>query len=162
MPKISELQVLSSVADTDYTIVYQPSTGKTKRATKLDFKGDKGDQGVAGPRGYGSDKRTFSWVIKNPVTGGILGPRLPEGYTVIRVDSYCSTATSVTFNIEERSVPGSAGVSILTGNQVADTNGESSTDFANSSLAADSWLYLNIIGVVGFPEQLVVTLSCTI
>ena len=53
--KISELEILETVEDTDYTVVYDvsdpdPNTA-TKRASKAEFKGDKGDKGEKGDKG---------------------------------------------------------------------------------------------------------------
>jgi hypothetical protein len=106
--------------------------------------------------------RTFSWVITNPVAGGIPGPRLKVAATAIRIDSYVTSATSVTFNIEERSTIGSAGSNLLASDQVADVNGETTTSFDDSALAADNWLWLDIASVSGTPAILVVTLTVTI
>jgi hypothetical protein len=106
--------------------------------------------------------RVFSWVMANPVAGGIPGPRLKVAATVTRIDSYCIGATSVTFNIEERSTIGSAGSNLLAADQVADVNGETAVAFADSALAADNWLWLDIASVSGTPTMVVVTLSVTI
>jgi hypothetical protein len=109
-----------------------------------------------------SNVRTYTWVIATPAVGGVLGPRLKEAHTATRIDSYVAAATSATFNIEERSTIGSAGSNLLSSDQVADVNGETTTSFADSALAADNWLYLDISATSGTPGQLVVTLSCTV
>jgi hypothetical protein len=100
--------------------------------------------------------------VNTPAVGGILGPRLKEANTAVRIDSHVAAATSATFNIEERSTIGSAGSNLLAADQVADVNGETTTSFADSALAADNWLYLDISAVSDTPGQLVVTLSTTI
>jgi hypothetical protein len=107
--------------------------------------------------------RTYTFVIGNLATGGIPGPRLNEFHTVERIDSYVTGATSVTFNIEERATIGSAGVDILSSDQVADVDGASkTTPFANDSLAEASWLWVDISNVSGTPGILVITLTCRI
>jgi hypothetical protein len=98
-------------------------------------------------------------VIADPAIGGIPGPRLKLAAIATRIDSYVTAATSVTFNIEERSTIGSAGSNLLGADQVADVNGEMTTSFDDSALAADNWLWLDISGVSGTPTLLVVTLS---
>jgi len=45
---------------------------------------------------------------------------------------------------------------------VADANGETITSFADSSLAADNWLWIDISGVSGTVTMLTITLSCTV
>lgn len=107
--------------------------------------------------------RVYTWVISSPATGGVLGPRIPEACTVTRIDSYVAAATSVTFNIEERSAIGSAGTDILASDQAADTDGASQTSsFNNDSLAAGNWLYVDISAVSGTPGQVVISLTCTV
>jgi len=109
-----------------------------------------------------SNIRTYTWVIDTPATGGILGPRLAEGHTVTRIDSYTKDATSVTFNIEERATIGSAGVDILASDQVANVDGTAATSFYNADLASAAWLYLDISAISGTPGQVVVILTCTV
>jgi hypothetical protein len=101
-------------------------------------------------------------VISTPATGGVPGPRLKEGQTVTRIDSYVTAATSATFNIESRSTIGTPGTDLLAADQVAVTTGASDASFAYSSLAADSWLWIDISGVNGTPGQLVISLSTTV
>lgn len=103
--------------------------------------------------------RQYVWVIANPAVGGILGPRLKTGKTCVRLDSHVAAATSATFNIEERTSPGTAGTNIISSDQVATTTGASTTTFSNSGLAADNWLYVDISAVSGTPGQLAITLS---
>ena len=110
----------------------------------------------------GTVVKTFTWVISSPAVGGVLGPRLRSAMTVTRIDAYVRAATSVTFNIEERSTIGSAGTNILSSDMAADVNGETATSFADPDLAAGNWLYLDISAVSGTPGQVVVTLSCTV
>lgn len=103
--------------------------------------------------------RQYVWVIANPAVGGILGPRLKAGKTCVRLDSHVSAATSVTFNVEERSTVNSAGTNIISSDQVATTTGASTATFSNAGLAADTWLYVDISAVSGTPGQLAITLS---
>ena len=109
-----------------------------------------------------AEVKSYTWVIDNPATGGIPGPRLKVAHTVTRLDSYVTAATSVTFNIEERSTIGSAGTDILASDQVADTDGAIASSFSNAGLAADCWLWLDISAVSGTPGKVVITLSCTV
>jgi hypothetical protein len=82
--------------------------------------------------------------------------------TATRIDSYVTAATSATFNIEERTTIGSPGTNLITSDQVADTNGETTTTFSNSALDADNWLWVDISATSGTPGKLVITLSCTV
>ena len=101
-------------------------------------------------------------MISDPVTGGIPGPRLSEAHTAVRIDAYVTAATSATFNIEERSAIGTAGDNIVAADLAAGTGGVSSTSPTNSSLASGSWLWIDISAVAGTPNQLVITLACTV
>ena len=107
-------------------------------------------------------EKSYTWVIDNPAVGGIPGPRLKAAHTVIRLDSYVTAATSVTFNIEERSTIGSAGTDILSSDQVADADGATSLSFSNADLAADIWLWLDISAISGTPGKVVITLTCIV
>lgn len=107
----------------------------------------------------GTKVKTYTWVISSPAVGGVLGPRIPEAQTVSRIDAYVQAATSVTFNIEERSAIGSAGTNIMTSDLAADADGAAQTEFANPSLASGNWLYVDISAVSGTPGQVVITLT---
>lgn len=98
-----------------------------------------------------------------PAAGGIPGPRLKEAHTLTRVTAYVTANTNATFNIEERGTIGVAGGSCLTAGLVPTTTGATqSANFADTALAADSWLWLQIAAVVGTPGMLVVTVDCTV
>jgi hypothetical protein len=140
----------------------QGTTGPTGPQGTTGPTGPQGTTGPTGPSGPGSNIRTYTWVVANPVAGGIPGPRLKAAQTATRIDSYVTAATSVTFNIEERSTIGSAGTNLLASDQVADVTGETTTSFADSALAADNWLWLDIASVSGAPLIVVVTLSTTV
>jgi len=126
------------------------------------IQGPQGPTGPQGPMGAGSAIRSYTWSLSEPAIGGIPGPQLKEAHTAIRLSSYVTNGTSVTFNIEERSTIGGTGTDLLSSDQVATVSGASTTSFANSSLAADSWLWLDISAVSGTPGNVVITLSCEI
>jgi hypothetical protein len=140
----------------------QGTTGPTGPQGTTGPTGPQGTTGPTGPSGPGSNIRTYTWVVANPVAGGIPGPRLKAAQTATRIDSYVTAATSVTFNIEERSTIGSVGSDLLAADQVADVTGETTTSFADSALAADNWLWLDIASVSGSPQIVVITLSTTV
>jgi hypothetical protein len=102
------------------------------------------------------------WVVQSPANGGVPGPRLKEAHTATRIDSFVTSNTSATFNIEERSTIGSAGTNLLASDQVAVTGGTTTTSFSDGALAADNWLWIDIASVSGTPAELVITLSCTV
>jgi hypothetical protein len=100
-------------------------------------------------------------VIDNPAVGGILLCRLYEGWNIVRVDSAVKAATSVTFNLEERTAVGSAGTDVTSSDMVADTDGTATTSFSNAAIAADNWLYADISAVSGTPGTLTITIAYT-
>jgi len=105
--------------------------------------------------------RTYSWSIPSPEVGYALGPRLAEIHYIGRIDScVIGSGATVTFNIEERTAPNSIGTDILDTDQVADEDMQSATSFSNDELEEGSWLYLDISGVSGSPEALIVTVTC--
>ena len=109
------------------------------------------------------DEWTYTWLVKTPTVGGVLGPRIPHALTALRVDAHTRVATSCVFNIEERSTIGSAGVNLMTADLTAPIGGVShTTAMSNSEIAIGTWLYLDIATVNGTPDQLVVTLTCRV
>jgi len=122
-------------------------------------------RGSYGPAPSADSKlRTYSWVIANPAVGGIAGPKMLEEHAVVQIDSYTTAATSVAFNIENRTTIGSAGTDIMTAEQTAVVAG-AVTDLSGvtwKSLQKDSWLWLDISNVTGTPGQIIVTLTTTV
>jgi len=106
--------------------------------------------------------RTYTWVLNNPIVGGIPGPRMAELHTVTRVDGFVTMDTSVDFNIEERYPPASGGTDIFSSEVNVVTSGGYSTDVSNSILAEGTWLWLDISNVTGTPGRLAVTLVCEV
>lgn len=139
------------------------ATGPQGTTGPTGAQGTTGATGTQGATGAGSATRAYTWVVKDPAVGGILGPRLHEAHTVVRLDAYTVGGTSVTYNIEERSTIGAGGSNICSSDEVADSDGESQTgSFNDSSLASGNWLYLDISAVSGSVTQFVVTLTCTV
>jgi hypothetical protein len=149
---------------TDTNDVYRRNTDSWDISTNIEgAQGIRGIQGESGPQGIqgpGSNIRTFSWVIANPASGVIYGPRLKEAHTITRIDSSVDIG-SVTFNINERTNLTIAGSNILSASQVALASGVSSSSFNDSAIATDNWLALNISSIGSVPTQLVVTISAT-
>lgn len=106
--------------------------------------------------------KTYTWVITTPAVGGIPGPRLWNSLTALRIDAYVVGGTSITFNIEKRSVIGTAGTDLLASDAVAPVAGVSTMTFADASLPQDNWLWLDISALSGVPTKFVVTLTTTV
>lgn len=101
-------------------------------------------------------EREYSWVVKNPTTGTILGPRVNTAGTLLpRVDAYVNTATDAVFNIGYGPANGTSS-NILAADGTAGTVGVSFTSGLNTPSNGD-WLTLIISAVNGTPDQLVVT-----
>lgn len=115
---------------------------------------------AVGSAGTGKIYTIFNWLVGSPAVGGIAGPKLPQGFTVVEVSSYVTSATSATFNVEERTSPESAGTNLLASDQAADADGTTTSTIDNSALAKDSWLYLDISAIDGTPAILSVTVTC--
>lgn len=123
-------------------------------STTIDGKLTLTGSGGAGTSGY-------TWTIMSPTVRGLPGPRLYQNQTAVRIDAYVTAATSVTFNIEERTTIGSAGTNLLTADLVADIDGVTTTTINNPNLDSGNWLWLDISAVDGTPDVLVVTLTTT-
>jgi hypothetical protein len=90
-------------------------------------------------------------------------------HVVSTIDAYCVGGTSVTFNIEDRSIIGTVGNNLTNPDMIATTSGVSYSTGTYTTgtygavvypnLPAGSWLWLDISGVVGGVTQFVVTLG---
>jgi hypothetical protein len=153
--------------DTSYGIKYNPATKIITYALDTGgggggTQGIQGIQGIQGSNGIsGTLYKTFTWTIAAPAVGYIPGPRLYVNATALRISSYVTNATSVTFNIEERAsaTPNTAGTDLLSSDQVATTSGTSTISFANSSLAGNNHLSLHISAVSGTPGIVCITIA---
>jgi hypothetical protein len=107
--------------------------------------------------------KTYTWVVESPGVGGIPGPYLIGSCNVLLINAYCVGATSITFNIEERSVVGIAGTNIMSADLAAYSNYATGVaSFALPHLTAGRWLWLDISGKTGAPTKFVVTLAVMI
>lgn len=85
-----------------------------------------------------------------------------QNMVVQRVDAHIKTSTSVTFNIQERSSVNVTGSTIKSNTMTAVSSGVSVTSFDDDQLAADNWLYLEIVDVMGMVGVLTITLTSSI
>ena len=136
--------------------------------------GTSGSSGVNGTSGL-SDINSFTWVISEPEIGGIPGPKIWnnaagfQGYDGLRIDSYISGGTDLTFNIQDRNTDELlvSGTTVYSGTTtyltLTDTSfWRDSTIPPNvPTLLQDSWLWLEITNVTGTPDKLVITLFVT-
>lgn len=113
--------------------------------------------------------RTYTWVLGNLAVGRVLGPRIPEASTILRIDSGVDgTGTTVTFNIEICTSFGTTGSDVLFNDMVADDDGETASydddypTIENDAIAEGNWLVFDISDVTGAPGQLVVSMVCEV
>jgi hypothetical protein len=102
--------------------------------------------------------KTYTWPVILPVIGGIPGPFLVGKCTVLGIYAYCIDGTSVTFNIEERSIVGTTGVNLMSADLAAYHYQTGVESFAHPVLSGGRWLWLDLSNVVGPVTQFVVTL----
>ena len=116
--------------------------------------------GASGYSGYsGLNPGTYTWVISNPVVGGFPGPRLKTGKTALRVDSYTTAATNMSFDIEDRTAIGVSGVKVMASTMTAGVTGATTTAFSAASMSADHWLWIQVTSVSGACGIGVITLA---
>jgi hypothetical protein len=99
----------------------------------------------------------YNWLVGSPVVGVVAGPDVVEGVRITEVSSYVTSGTSAAFNIKERTTPESGGTNVLSGSQVADADGTSTTTIDNPDIAAGNTLVLDITAVTDAPAILSVT-----
>lgn len=103
--------------------------------------------------------KTYTWVINTPAVGGIPGPFVSNNKIVSRIDFYCVDGTSVTFNIEKRSLVGTPGANIVVVDMVASTSNGVSISPSGGLIPNMTWLWLDISGVDGAVTNFVVTMT---
>ena len=106
--------------------------------------------------------RVCSWTIGNPVAGGIPGPQMIEAGTVTKISSFVTAATSVSFNIYDRTNVSQTGTKLMTTDQTATTTDASTVSFASASLPANSWLWLQIDATSGSPPYFTASVAYTV
>ena len=108
--------------------------------------------------------KTYTWTISYPAMGGIPGPKLGCLHMLADISAYVvgagtGSSASAIFNIEDRSTIGVAGANLMSGDLTAGVGGASASGtFAQASVLADHWLWLDIAAVGGAPSFFVVTL----
>jgi len=102
---------------------------------------------------------SFTWVIDTPEIGGVPGLRLKKYAVCSRIDSYVTDPTSVTFNIQQRSIIGTSGSTILSSPLASVQSGITTNTFSSANLLEGNWLWLDIQGVSGTPGKIVITLK---
>ena len=124
--------------------------------------GTSGSSGISGSSGTsGSGILPYLWVVNTPQVGGNPGLRLYDDMTILRIDSFCipvvesSTGTTVTFNIEDRTIIGTTGTTIYSGTTVSSGLSED----VSIMITKDHWLWLDISNVVDSPNKLVVSVA---
>jgi hypothetical protein len=113
--------------------------------------------------------KTFSFSLEAPTDAESfsVGAINDEAVTVTEVRAYLigTGSPTVTLQLQERgaTTPNTAGTNILTSSLVADSDVQSTTDFANASIAAKAKLHLTTSAVGGTTqEQLIVEVDYTI
>ena len=139
--------------------------------------GSSGTSGQNGADGW-TDVNSFTWIISDPDVGGIPGPKIWNnsagftGYDGLRIDSYISGGTDLTFNIQNRFTNEIlvSGTTVYTGTTTCLTLSSDSTEFQRGltippysfpTLINDTWLWLEITNITGLPDKLVITLFVT-
>jgi hypothetical protein len=84
---------------------------------------------------------------------------IEEAWTAAKVEAYVFGGTSCTFNIEERTSPGSAGTNMMTSDMVATTSKITDSSLANGGLAAGNTLALDISAVSGAVTYIAISIS---
>jgi hypothetical protein len=99
-----------------------------------------------------------TWVIDSPAVGGIYGARIDTTRVIDRIEVWTDTGT-IDINIEERTAPNTAGTNTMTADLQGTSTSANQTSFANDSIAAGNWLYLDISAVASSPTVAGITVS---
>jgi|GEM_PF-3614179 len=96
-------------------------------------------------------RHSFIWYIESPAITDDFPARYIHDAATITSVVYVTGAGTADFNIEKRSklTPDVAGTNIWTLDKTANTTGAESTTFDSASVAAQSWLMMDISAVTG-------------
>ena len=109
------------------------------------------------------DIKQYMLNIPNPVIrAGLVFVRLAQNQVVLRIDSHINTDSRVGFYIETRRLVNERGDPLTRDPILATHEGTETTNFINSSLPADYWLYLDIDEVGGIVGLLTITITCSL
>ena len=111
------------------------------------------------PNGY---YPSFPWIISNPAAGNIPGLLMTKARIAVKVVAYAWGGT-VTFNLQKRTNPNTAGTSLMSSNLVAPDNLSASailisTAFATTALDYNHYILPVIISTTGTPTYLMIQL----
>ena len=104
-----------------------------------------------------SGYKTYTWVIGDPIVGGVPGPRMYQAHMVVAIHAYVIGGTSVKFNIEKRTVIGTPGTDIMGAELTANVTGGYTAAMNAGAVATGSWLWVDISEVNGSVDCLVIT-----
>jgi hypothetical protein len=104
-------------------------------------------------------KTSLSWVVSDPATGTIPGPRIYVDKNIIRLDAYTQPTGSVNFNIWEKPDLISTGSILVSTGTTAVPTCTSVTNFTDSEWASNSFIELEITDVTDDPDHVSVTIT---
>ena len=104
------------------------------------------------------ETKTFTWVVANPIVGGIPGPRIATDCTMLNFYSQPIGGTSVSYNIEVRNIPSVPGRNVVPADFISySPYASGQVGFTSPIIYAGDWLWLDISDVQGSPTQFVLT-----
>jgi hypothetical protein len=117
-----------------------------------------GTIGVTGVSGA-PNKRALYVCVTSPGISTVALGYIPVTWTATRIDAYVFGGTSVVFNFEERTSPGTGGTNMMTTDMTATTSLVSDTSLANGGLASGNTLALDISAVTGAVSYAAIVIS---
>ena len=136
-------------------------TGDVSEVTDKNYVTDAEATVIGNTSGYNSGdipEASQTWVIDSPAVGGIYGPRIDTARTIDRVQIWTDTGT-VDLNVEIRTAPNTSGTNSMTSDLQATSSSVAQTTFADDTIAAGEYLYIDISAVASSPTVLGVTVS---
>ena len=111
--------------------------------------------------GFNLGSPTYTWVISNPAAGFIPGPWISIPKVIKSIRAYTVGGTSVTFNVEVRTDPSSAGTNTMNPDLTSTPAAVVSAvlGLVYTALMPGNWLWLHMSAVVGAVTDFVVTVE---
>lgn len=130
-----------------------PSSGKFTDVTANSY--CIGTSCINGWPSAGSAGKGWSYNLSSPSVGdsGLYQAKVSQAVTLTRVSCDTDSGTvTVNLDVRQEATPNIAGATVLTASLTCDNNGESSTAFMTSAVAANSPVSLLVTGVSGSPK----------
>ena len=102
--------------------------------------------------------RTYSFMYTSPVDGGVCITRFYQNLTLLQVAGVTDSGT-ISVQLNKRSSPDTSGTNMLSSALGLSSTLSTTTSFANNSITADDWLYVDLSSKSGTINYMEITIT---